>query len=615
MVKLRKKSHRQSTKLREKIVKKVREHKRKERRDAKKKPSYMKKRKDPGVPGSAPFKEIVLKEAEDRKIQIEEERQRQKDRRKKERQKLVDKRRSLDGMVKDAVKRGNEFDRKLVGQKHDSGFGTEKKVEISLKTFYKEFRKVVDAADVILEVLDARDPLGSRCRQMEDTVIGAGTNKRLVLVLNKIDLVPKENVEAWLRYLKNEYPVVAFKASTQAQNDNLGHKKLKLSNPNDDLIKTSSCLGADTLMKLLGNYCRNKDIKTSIRVGVVGLPNTGKSSIINSLKRGKACNVGATPGVTKQMQEVMLDKHIRLLDSPGVVMATGNSDTSVVLRNCVKLENLEDATGPVDVILKRCNKQQMMLHYCITEYQDVNEFLSLLARRLGRLKKGGIPDVNRAARTVLQHWNMGKINYYTHPPEQTDTHMSAEIITQMGQEFDIDSLLAEQQKVIDTLDKTSTKHMLVESLGPAEVIMNADDIDKKLVDENEDDDEEMSADGDDDNEVLADSDDDDDAMEDDEDVEMKQMTVTLPVSKPKSSRSSKKQTLAVKEKIAQSKEKQLNPGLPQLNKGRKMEFKKMKKQRKRRDKVAGELSDALTSAFNLGSNEGGESYSFEDNFK
>jgi ribosome biogenesis GTPase A len=49
---------------------------------------------------------------------------------------------------------------------------------------------------------------------------------------------------------------------------------------------------------------------------------------------------------------------------------------------------------------------QMMLHYCITEYKDVNEFLSLLAVRLGRLKKGGVPDVTRAARTVLQHWNM-----------------------------------------------------------------------------------------------------------------------------------------------------------------------------------------------------------------
>lgn len=86
-------------------------------------------------------------------------------------------------------------------------------------------------------------------------------------------------------------------------------------------------------MKLLGNYCRNKDIKTSIRVGVVGerllnilsghflgFPNVGKSSVINSLKRKRACNVGALPGMTKEIQEIELDKHIRLLDSPGVVL-------------------------------------------------------------------------------------------------------------------------------------------------------------------------------------------------------------------------------------------------------------------------------------------------------
>ncbi len=98
-------------------------------------------------------------------------------------------------------------------------------------------------------------------------------------------------------------------------------KKFSLGTGPASLMGSSACLGAEVLLKLLGNYCRNADIRTSITVGVVGelappplglwdvtsdpspgftgLPNVGKSSLINSLKRSRACNVGATPGLTK----------------------------------------------------------------------------------------------------------------------------------------------------------------------------------------------------------------------------------------------------------------------------------------------------------------------------
>ena len=94
-------------------------------------------------------------------------------------------------------------------------------LEDSKKSYYKEFKKVVEASDVVIQVLDARDPLGCRCPQLEELIMGSGKTKKLVLLLNKIDLIPKDIAEKWLKYLRNEYPAIAFKSSTQTQRQKL----------------------------------------------------------------------------------------------------------------------------------------------------------------------------------------------------------------------------------------------------------------------------------------------------------------------------------------------------------------------------------------------------------
>ena len=88
-------------------------------------------------------------------------------------------------------------------------------------------------------------------------------------------------------------------------------------------------------------------IKKSITVGIIGLPNVGKSSLINSLKRCRVVNVGSTPGLTRSLQEVQLDNNVKLLDCPGVVMLKSTeNDGSIALRNCKRIEKLEDPIGP-----------------------------------------------------------------------------------------------------------------------------------------------------------------------------------------------------------------------------------------------------------------------------
>lgn len=108
----------------------------------------------------------------------------------------------------------------------------------------------------------------------------------------------------------------------------------------DKMTHLSTAVGTENLLNILKNYARvdgDAKAKSMITVGVVGFPNVGKSSLINSLKRSKAAATGNMPGVTKQMQEIQLDKNIVLLDSPGVVLMTNEQSDSLILRSAVRV--------------------------------------------------------------------------------------------------------------------------------------------------------------------------------------------------------------------------------------------------------------------------------------
>ena len=103
---------------------------------------------------------------------------------------------------------------------------------------------------------------------------------------------------------------------------------------------------------------------------------------------------------------------------------------------------MEDPITPIEAILQRCPQQQMCLQYNITTYTNVNDFLGLVARKLGKLTKGGIPNHDMAARIVLNDWNSGKIKYFTLPPETEtkETHVSAEVVSTFAKEFSLENL-------------------------------------------------------------------------------------------------------------------------------------------------------------------------------
>ncbi|KAF7659761.1 hypothetical protein LDENG_00293220 [Lucifuga dentata] len=437
--KLKKASKRLSCSKRFKIQKKVREHNRKLRKEAKKKGVSKRVKKDPGVPSSAPFKEEVLREAELRRLQIEEEKEKKRQAKKEERvQKRKKERETASTATDPKAKKARQDDIRKQRERKVASDRSSKQFLCS------ELNKVIDASDVVLEVLDARDPMGCRCPQLEEAVLQREGNKKLLLVLNKIDLVPKENLQKWIKCLEQEFPVLLFKASTHIQDKTVQQKKSRINPSNEVLDKSrgAACFGNTCLSELLTSYVTSTQNEGSLRVGVVGFPNVGKSSIINSMKGILACNAGVKRGITKSMQDVHILKNVKLLDSPGIVASPTNPVASMALRSLQVEEGQQSVLEAVRTLLKQCDEKQIMLQYNVPDFRNSLEFLTLFAKKRGYLLKGGVPNVEQAATTFLTDWTGAKLSYHCKVPENQSrpAYLSDSVLAEMQNGWDLNRL-------------------------------------------------------------------------------------------------------------------------------------------------------------------------------
>ncbi|KAI9214558.1 hypothetical protein DS838_000508 [Geotrichum bryndzae] len=216
------------------------------------------------------------------------------------------------------------------------------------KRIWNELYKVIDSSDVVIHVLDARDPLGTRCQSVEQYIKKEAAHKHLIYVLNKCDLVPN-----WV----------------------------------------------------------------SISVGFIGYPNVGKSSIINTLRKKKVCTVAPIPGETKVWQYITLMKKIFLIDCPGIVPPSAkDTETDILFRGVVRVEHVSSPEQFIPAMLERCKQQHLERTYEISGWNSAGEFLEMIARKHGRLLKGGEPDESGVAKLVLNDFNRGKIPWFVPPP-------------------------------------------------------------------------------------------------------------------------------------------------------------------------------------------------------
>jgi len=248
--------------------------------------------------------------------------------------------------------------------------------------------------DLVVEVIDARIPSSSR-NPIIDQLVG---DKKRIIILNKSDLADAEENKAWSEFFKQE----------------------------GNMVLAMNCMsgqGANQLIRLLEKIRdeKNKDAarKKPLRMMIVGVPNVGKSSLINRLTGKKSAKTGNKPGVTRGKQWLNLGNDMQLLDTPGILWPKfEDPEVGLNLAFCgaIKDEILDIATLCLELIkvLQVRYPELLMERYKLTELGETAlDTMELIAKKRGFILSGGRIDYERTGKTVIDEFRSATIGHIT----------------------------------------------------------------------------------------------------------------------------------------------------------------------------------------------------------
>jgi len=258
--------------------------------------------------------------------------------------------------------------------------------------------KIVEISDIVLEILDARFYQETRNKQIEEILKKKG--KRIIYVVNKVDLINKQK-EQEIR--QNLSPIILISCKNRK-----GITDLR------NLIKRLGKAVVKRENKILKKSKVVKEEIDSIKVGVIGYPNTGKSSLLNLLVGKASAGVGSEAGYTKGIQKIRLSKEIVLLDTPGVIPQDqySNVETLKIANQTIFGGRSHNQIKEPDIAI-----QNLMIKfpgvlertYKIEANGDSEVLLNELGKRKGFLKKGGFVNEDQTARFIIKEWQEGKV--------------------------------------------------------------------------------------------------------------------------------------------------------------------------------------------------------------
>lgn len=249
------------------------------------------------------------------------------------------------------------------------------------KKFPRVVEEVINKSDIVLEVLDARFIKETRNFEVENII--KKSHKKIIYVLNKIDAADKDELK------------------------NINLKPYAL-------VSCTKRIGSSNLRDQIKRAIKDLEYKEKYFVGIIGYPNTGKSSLSNFLVGRPASSVGNEAGITKGLQKIKLTKNIFLLDTPGVISDNEYSmDNNEKISKQVKLgaKSYNRINEPEIAVQKLIDdyKEQITNHYELTFHKDADLILEELGQKIGALKKGGQVNTDLVARKILKDWQNGKI--------------------------------------------------------------------------------------------------------------------------------------------------------------------------------------------------------------
>lgn len=250
----------------------------------------------------------------------------------------------------------------------------------------REIREKINLIDIIYEVIDARMPISSKIKDIDDLI----KDKPRILIMTKYDLCDKKETDKFISYYES-----------------LGYKVVPVDLANNKNVKKVLEL-SESVSKELNEKRKSKGLKPrNLRALIIGIPNVGKSTLINRLVGKKAAGVGNNPGFTKSLSWIRINKDIDLLDSPGILWPKLENQYEariLAIFSSIKEEilNKEDlALFSIDILIK-LYKEKLESRYNIKVDNMTNiEVMEEIAKKRGCVTKGNITDYEKVSSIIL----------------------------------------------------------------------------------------------------------------------------------------------------------------------------------------------------------------------